>query len=42
MGRFVLLSFDTFVLESFNGKCIDMVEVKDGSKSTDQLLGESQ
>lgn len=39
VGRFVLLSFDTFVLESFNGKCIDMVEVKDGSKSTDQLLG---
>ncbi|XP_022788183.1 cubilin-like isoform X2 [Stylophora pistillata] len=38
-GRFILLSFDTFVLESFGGNCIDMVEVKDGSKSTDQLLG---
>ena len=38
-GRFVLLSFDLFELESYKGKCIDLVEVKDGSRSTDQLLG---
>lgn len=38
-GRFVLLSFDVFELESYRGKCIDLVEVKDGSRSTDQLLG---
>ena len=39
-GRFILLSFDVFELESYKGKCIDIVEVKDGGKSTDQLLGE--
>ena len=30
-----------FDIESYAGKCIDIVEVKDGSTSTDQLLGES-
>ena len=38
-GRFILLSFDVVELESFRGKCIDLVEVKDGDRSTDQLLG---
>ncbi|KAJ7328673.1 hypothetical protein OS493_023948 [Desmophyllum pertusum] len=38
-GRFVLLSFDVFELESFKRSCIDLIEVKDGSRSTDQLLG---
>ena len=38
-GRFILLSFDVVELESFRGKCIDLVEVKDGGSSTDQLLG---
>lgn len=40
-GRFVLLSFVVFDIESYAGKCIDIVEVKDGSRSTDQLLGKS-
>ena len=38
-GRFILLSFDVVELESFRGECIDVVEVKDGDRSTDQLLG---
>ena len=38
-GRFILLSFDVVELESYRGECIDLVEVKDGSQSTDQLLG---
>ncbi|XP_020615645.1 tolloid-like protein 2 [Orbicella faveolata] len=38
-GRFILLSFDVVELESYRGECIDLVEVKDGSRSTDQLLG---
>ena len=39
-GRFVLLSFDVFEVESYRGRCIDIVEVKDGGTSTDQLIGE--
>ena len=38
-GRFILLSFDVVELESYRGECIDLVEVKDGDSSTDQLLG---
>lgn len=39
-GRFVLLSFGVFELESYNEQCIDLIEVKDGGRSTDELLGE--
>ena len=39
-GRFILLSFHVFDLESYRGKCIDLVEVKDGGRQTDELLGE--
>lgn len=39
-GCFVLLSFDVFEVESYKGSCIDIVEVKDGGTSTDQLIGE--
>ena len=39
-GRFILLSFHVFELESYRGKCIDLVEVKDGGRQTDELLGE--
>ena len=39
-GRFILLSFHVFEIESHRGKCMDIVEVKDGSTSTDELLGE--
>ena len=38
-GRVILLSFDVVELESYRGECIDLVEVKDGSRPTDQLLG---
>lgn len=41
-GRFILLSFDVVELESYRGECIDLVEVKDGSSSTDQLLGKKR
>lgn len=39
-GRFILLSFHVFEIESHRGKCADIVEVKDGSTPTDELLGE--
>ena len=39
-GRFILLSFHIFEIESHRGKCTDIVEVKDGSTPTDELLGE--
>ncbi|XP_074610173.1 cubilin-like [Acropora palmata] len=38
-GRFILLSFHIFEIESHRGKCTDIVEVKDGSTPTDELLG---
>ena len=40
-GHYVALSFHFMEVESYKGKCIDVVEVKDGEDISSELLGES-
>ena len=39
-GHYVALTFDVFEVESYKQKCIDVVEIKDGSDISSELLGE--
>ena len=34
------MTFDVFEVESYKQKCIDVVEIKDGSDISSELLGE--